>query len=98
MGFVLGKIADAAVALEESFQRHAPLNPKKRPKKEDWAAALERFYRDAAKIREQFRLGLFARAGAAYRLQQRLIAAGYPVAAVRQVVFSLVLKVFIGRP
>jgi len=97
VGFELGKIAEAAAALEQAFQRQAPLDKKKRPREADWVAALERFHRDALRIREQYRLGLLARAGVAYRLQQRLIAAGYPVEAVRQVVFSLVLKAFIGK-
>lgn len=94
---ILSKVAAATVELEEAFQKVLPHNPKKMPREADWAAAIKQFHGAAREIRQRHRLGPLARARVAYRLQHRLIAAGYPADAVRQLVFSLVLNVFVGK-
>lgn len=91
----MSKVADAAGALEEAFFRSVPAG-KKKLSANDWVAALGRFQQRAKEIRERHRLGVIGRARVAYRLQQRLIAAGFPADVVRKVVFALVLNSFSG--
>lgn len=93
----LSKASKAAVALEEAFLRSVPANKKKRLSAEEWAHSLKKFHVEASEIRRRFSLGFLARAGAAYLLQQRLIAVGFQADAVRKVVFSLVLSSFSGK-
>jgi len=92
----LGKVAEAAAALEQAFLRSAPESRKKQLSEAEWTRSLKKFYDEAGQIRLRFSLGFIARARVAYRLQQRLIAAGYPADAVRKVVFSLILNSFAG--
>lgn len=68
----------------------------KAPSKADWAQGLETFNTQARAVRTQFRLGLIGRAVVAYRLQPRLLAAGYAPEIVRQILFSMVLHAFVG--
>lgn len=96
-GVALGKVADAAVALEEAFLRSVPANKNKRMNEDEWARSLEKFHVEARAIRRRFSLGFLARARATYLLQQKLIAAGVHADAVRKVVFSLVLSSFSGQ-
>ncbi len=92
----MGKVIEAADALEQAFLRSTPENRKKQLSEAEWTRSLKKFYEEARQIRQRFSLGFIARARAAYRLQQRLIAAGYPADAVRKVVFSLILTSFTG--
>lgn len=93
----MSKATEAAVALEQAFIRSAPANKKNRLSEADWTLALKKFYAEASEIRLRYSLGFLARARAAYLLQQRLIAIGFPADAVRKVVFSLVLNSFTGK-
>lgn len=93
----MSKVSEAAVALEQAFLRAAPANKKNRPSETEWAHSLKNFHVEASEIRRRFSLGFIARARAAYLLQQRLIAYGFPADAVRKVVFSLVLNSFTGE-
>lgn len=93
----MGKVAEAATALEQAFLRTMPRDRKQITNEAKWTEALKRFHVEARTIRQQYSLGVFSRAGAAYRLQQRLVGAGYPPHAVRQVIFALILNVFIGK-
>jgi hypothetical protein len=88
----LSKAADAAVALEVSFLQSAPSFGKKRISEDEWTVSLNRFFREARKIRRRFSLGLIASARTTYLFQQRLIGAGLPADIVRKVVFSLILS------
>lgn len=92
----MSKAAEAALALEEAFLRIVPMQKKRRLSEKEWLNSLNTFNQEAREIRCRFSLGVFARAGAAYLLQQRLIAAGVPSDAVRKLVFSLVLNSFTG--
>lgn len=92
----LSKVVEAAVALEQAFLRSAPTNKKKRLSEAEWTLSLKKFYAEASQIRQRLSLGFFARARAAYLLQQRLIDAGFQADAVRKVVFSLILNSFTG--
>ena len=92
----MGKVNDAAIALEEAFFLSVPAG-KKRLNEEGWVAALEKFHAHAKEIRARFGLGVFGRARAAYVLQQRLMAAGFPVDVVRKVLFTLLLNSFSGQ-
>ena len=47
--------------------------------------------------REKHRLGVIARARVAFGLQQRLLAAGYPPALVKQVLFAMLVSAFVGK-
>ena len=59
-------------------------------------AGLNKFYAEARLQRKKMRPGLFRRARVAFYLQQRLLAAGYPPALVRQVLFAMLLAAFVG--
>lgn len=94
----LGKVSDAAIALEEVFLRSMPHHDKKkRISEEEWTRSLNKFYAESSIIRQRFSLGFLARARTAYLLQQRLIALGFHADAVRKVVFSLILNSFSGK-
>ncbi|MDD5248845.1 MAG: hypothetical protein PHY45_07665 [Rhodocyclaceae bacterium] len=92
----MGKVTDAAVALEEAFFLSVPAG-KKRLSEDGWLGALAKFHERAREIRSRYALGVIGRARAAYLLQQRLMAAGFPADVVRKVVFMLVLNSFSGR-
>lgn len=97
-GTVLSKVAKATDALAEAFLGAAPGRAKGRKVgQDDWVKCLELFQKKAKQIRDEYSLGLLARARVAFRLQQRLLAAGFPPEAVRKVVFSLVLNSFAGN-
>lgn len=93
----MSRYSEATQALESAFMAVIP-KPKKNkaPGKAEWAQALEQFNKQARGVREQYRLGLWGRAAVAYRLQPRLIAAGYASDVVRQILFSMVLHAFVG--
>ena len=93
----MGKTAQVAAELEEAFFRSVPLSKKKRVSEDDWARSLAKFHGDAKNIRSRHALGVIGRARAAFLLQRRLIAAGFPADVVRKVVFSLVLNSFTGK-
>jgi len=90
----VGKAADAANALTEAFFRSVPANQKKRMSEAEWAAALQRFHRDAFAIRKKYSLGLMGRAMSTYHFQKHLLQVGFDADLVRKVVFSLVLNAF----
>lgn len=58
---------------------------------------LDRFYKEAAMLREKHRLGLIARARAIRRFQQRMIESGYAADLVKRVIFAMILSSFTGR-
>lgn len=91
---LLGKLADATLALAEAFFRAAPIVKNKRITEAEWAKALAKFHREAAEIRQRYALGFLTRALVAYRFQRRLLAAGFAPDVVRKVVFSVVLNSF----
>ena len=94
---MVSRYSEATQALESAFLAVVPKPHKsKAPSKADWALALEKFNTQARGIRAQFRLGLMGRAVVAYRLQPRLLAAGYAPEVVRQILFSMVLHAFVG--
>ncbi|MDO8312814.1 MAG: hypothetical protein Q7T25_12825 [Sideroxyarcus sp.] len=68
----------------------------KKTVEQDAAAKLNRFYVAARREREQHRLGLVMRARVAFALQKHLLAAGYPAALTKQVLFAMLLSGFIA--
>lgn len=93
----MSRYSDATGVLEAAFARSVPAGKKKKPPTQaEWAAALEKFNGEARVIRAQFHLGVIGRAVVAYRLQQRLMASGYPPDVVRQLLFSMILNAFVG--
>lgn len=94
----MAKTSDAAAALEIVFVRLAPLDRKRKPlSTEAWAKVIEQFHLEAIGVRQTFRLGLIGRAITAFKLQRALLARGYPVEAIRPVIFSLILNAFVGK-
>lgn len=93
----MSRYSNATQALEAAFMAVVP-KPKKNkpPGKAEWAQALEQFNTKAREVRARHHLGLLGRAIVAYRLQPRLIAAGYAPDVVRQILFSMVLHAFVG--
>ena len=93
----MSRYSEATQALESAFMAVIP-KPKKNkaPSKTEWALALEKFNAQAREVRTKYRLGLLGRAMVAYRLQPRLLAAGYGPDVVRQILFSMVLHAFVG--
>jgi hypothetical protein len=93
----VSRLSEATQALESAFMAVIP-KPKKNkaPSKAEWALALEKFNAQAREVRAQYRLGLLGRAVVAYRLQPRLMEAGYAPDVVRQILFSMVLHAFVG--
>jgi hypothetical protein len=95
--FTVNRYSEATQALESAFMAVIPKSKKnKAPSKTEWALALEKFNTQAREVRVQYRLGLIGRALVAYRLQPRLLAAGYGPDVVRQILFSMVLHAFVG--
>ena len=101
-----GQIGEVCDRLFEGFVREVPLQQptikgKKRLSEKEIAAAvdsgLKRFYGAARAEREKHRLGVIARARVAFGLQQRLLAAGYPPALVKQVLFAMLVSAFVGK-
>jgi hypothetical protein len=93
----MSKAEQAADEWAAAFFRAVPADRKKRVKEGEWAAALERFHRDARTIRQRLSLGVLARARSALLLQRRLIAGGFPPDIVRKLVFTLLLNAFAGK-
>ena len=93
----MGKVEQVAAELEAAFFRSAPQGKRKRMSEAEWANSLERFHADAREIRSRHALGVIGRARASLRLQQRLIAAGFPAEVVRKLVFTLLLNSFSGK-
>jgi len=60
-------------------------------------AALERFYDVARKARQEHKLGIINRARVVFGVQQRLLAAGYAPPLVKQVLFAMLVSVFVGK-
>lgn len=60
-------------------------------------AGLARFYDAARAERTAHGLGVIGQARVALGLQQRLLAAGYPLQQVRQVLFSMLAAAFVAR-
>lgn len=88
------------------FQKIVPLRPQKtKPGKKvsedeikaSSEAAMKRFYELARKEIHSHRLGLIGRARVALDLQQRLLTKGYSPSLVKQVLFSMLASVFVGR-
>ncbi len=91
------RYSEATQALESAFMAVVPKSKKnKAPGKAEWALAMEQFNGRAREVRDRYSLGLLGRAVVAYRLQPRLIAAGYAPDVVRQILFSMVLHAFVG--
>lgn len=100
-----GSVQTISEKLFNEFQRVVPLHPDKpkrgkRPSdneiKSASEAALGRFYEVARQERHSHRLGVIGRARVAFALQQRLLAAGYPSPLVKQVLFAMLMSVFVG--
>lgn len=100
-----GTVQAISQRLFDEFQRVVPLQPAKskrgnRPSDKDITsateAALNRFYEVARRERREHRLGLIGRARVAFALQQHLLQAGYAPPLVKQVVFAMLMTVFIG--
>lgn len=88
------------------FQRVVPLQPEKLKKgkrlsddeiKSNSEVALRKFYDGARNEIHANHLGLIARARVAFYLQQHLISAGYAPALVKQVLFAMLVSVFVGK-
>lgn len=92
----MSRLQDITSSLEDAFQQSLPVAKSKKPTLADWTSAIRIFNGKARKIRLEHKLGVFGRAIVAYRLQQRLLAAGFPAAVVRQVIFSMVINAFIA--
>ena len=94
---IVSRYTDATDKLESAFVGVLPSGKRRKPPTQaEWTTALERFNAEARLIRNQFHLGMIGRAVVAYRLQQRLMASGYPADVVRQLLFSMVLSAFVG--
>ena len=94
---MVSRYIEATQALETAFLAVVPKPHKnKTPTKAEWTKALDKFNAQAIAIRAQYRLGPIGRAIVAYRLQPRLLAAGYTQEVVRQILFSMVLHAFVG--
>ena len=105
MGEPQGRITDICDRLLDAFTKAVPRHPaggkgRKRPSEKEIALAtesgLKKFYEAARVEREQHRLGVIGRARVAFALQQRLLAAGYPPAIVKQVLFAMLISAFVG--
>lgn len=105
MGETKGRITDICGRLFDALINAVPRHPeggkgRKRPSEKEIALAtesgLKKFYEAARLEREQHRLGVIGRARVAFALQQRLLAAGYPSAIVKQVLFAMLVSAFVG--
>ncbi|MBI4293697.1 MAG: hypothetical protein HY661_19645 [Betaproteobacteria bacterium] len=106
MGEKRGRVADICGRLFDVFVNAVPRHPeggkgRSRPSEKEIALATEsgltKFYEAARQEREQHRLGIIGRARVAFALQQRLLAAGYPSAIVKQVLFAMLVSAFVGN-
>ncbi|CAK0769559.1 conserved hypothetical protein [Gammaproteobacteria bacterium] len=61
-------------------------------------ATLERLYIEADTECKKHRLWIIGRARVILYLQQKMIAAGYPVSLVRQVLFAMLISAFVRQP
>jgi hypothetical protein len=72
---------------------------KKRPSEQELRVATEaslaKFYERARAVTAEHKLGVIARARVAFGVQQRLLAAGYPAPMVKQVLFAMLVSVFV---
>lgn len=102
---VAKSVAAIAESLFAEFSEAIPLGRQagggrrrgsKKTVEQDAAAKLDRFYEAARREREQHRLGLITRARVAFALQKRLLAAGYPAALTKQVLFAMLLSGFLA--
>lgn len=100
-----GSIQDISDRLAESFCHSVDLHTsgakgRRRPSAKEIEAtsaeAVRRFLATAREERTRHRLGLIARARVAFRVQQRLLAAGYPASLVKQVLFAMLVSAFVG--
>ncbi len=73
-------------------------NPIRRLKPEQVGSALDKLYGKAKELRRTHRLGVLARARIVLALQRRFHAAGYPPEMTREVLFSLIMAAFVGKP
>lgn len=102
-----GIVRQISSKLCSEFQRVVPLQPPKQTKQGKWLseeeiktnseAALKRFYDVSRNEIHAASLGVIGRARVAFDLQQRLIDAGYAPTLVKQVLFSMLISVFIGK-
>lgn len=101
-----GSIQDIIERLAETFFSSVALHPgcandRRRPSAKEIEAtsaeAVRRLLAGAREERAKYRLGLIGRARVAFGLQQRLLAAGYPVPMVKQILFALLVSAFTGR-
>lgn len=90
----MSKYSDAAVELNTAFAKCVPIKRSQRMSEAEWTRSLQKFHLEAKAIRKRFALGPIGRALATYHFQKRLVGAGFDVATVRKVVFSLVLNAF----
>lgn len=100
-----GTVQEISERLTAEFQRAVPLHPEKSRKGKKLTereiaanseAALKNFFEAALAERSRHQLGIIGRARVAFALQQRLLAAGYSPALVKQVLFSMLAAVFVG--
>jgi len=94
---------DVSEKLLKEFQLVMPLAPikpkpgkKENELKNEYGAALERFYRVAEQERTKHKLGIIGRARVAFGLQQRLLQAGYAAPLVKQVLLAMLTTAFVG--
>ena len=73
-------------------------SPVKRLKPADIDGALDKLYGKARELRHTHRPGVVARARIILALQRRFHAAGYSAEMTREVLFSLILTAFVGKP
>lgn len=96
----MSAVQDAGDHLFAVFQGALPISQGKAKTHQSTASgadrALARFYAEARAERDRRRFGIVGRARVAFYLQQRLLAAGYPPALVRQVLFSMLVSAFVG--
>lgn len=100
-----GIVLEISERLFTEFQHALPLHPEKSRKGKKLTereiaanseAALKNFLKAARAERTRHRLGIIGRARVAFSLQQRLLAAGYAPALVKQVLFSMLAAAFVG--
>lgn len=102
----MNKISEASDRLFSVFTEAVPLPESFAKQRKKPSAAeierlvtqgLERFYAAAREERQRHRLGIIARARVAFALQQRLLAAGYDAALVKQMLFAMLTQAFVGK-
>jgi len=102
----MSKIAQASDRLFAAFTEAVPTpehfaRQRKKPSEAEIARLVEqglaRFHEVAREERQRHRLGILGRARVAFALQQRLLAAGYEAALVKQVLFAMLVQAFVGK-